>query len=111
MRRLADENLDARIVELPRDSGHHLEEIRGERAGSADDAVLALARRSGRVLLTRDKEFGELVVRHGQRSVGVVFVCYRHGDLRTKAEAILRVVSASVGRSAEPASWIHVIAS
>jgi predicted nuclease of predicted toxin-antitoxin system len=67
-------------------------EIRGEHAGSADDAVLALARRSGRVLLTRDKDFGELVVRHGQRSGGVALVRYRHGDPQATAEAILPVI-------------------
>lgn len=94
MRLLADEDLDARIVGLLRDSGHDVVEIRGERAGSADEAVLALVRRSDRVLVTRDKDFGELVVRHGQRSAGIVLVRYRHGDPRATAEAILQVIGA-----------------
>lgn len=52
MKLLADENIDARIVKLLRDAGHDVGEIRVERAGSADEAVLALARRTGRALLT-----------------------------------------------------------
>ncbi len=41
--------------------------------GATDDIVLALAQREGRVLITFDKDFGELVFRQGRvASPGVI---------------------------------------
>jgi len=38
----------------------------------ADRAILEAAHREGRVLVTLDKDFGELAVRHGLRHSGIV---------------------------------------
>ena len=69
-------------------------EVRCGHAGSGDQAVLALARRTRRVLLTRDKDFGELVVRQGASCAGLMLVRARHGEPEATAEAILRIVVA-----------------
>ena len=42
--------------------------------GIADDAVLELANNSGAVLLTADKDFGELVYRQKRVHAGVILV-------------------------------------
>jgi predicted nuclease of predicted toxin-antitoxin system len=53
---------------------------------SVDDAqVLAAANNDGRVLLTADKDFGELVVRFGHETRGVVNLAL--GDLPAVARA------------------------
>ncbi len=57
--------------------------------------MLALARRARRVLLTRDKDFGELVVRQGANCTGQMLVRARHGEPRATANAILRVANAA----------------
>ena len=93
MRFLADENFDARIVELLRAAGHDVAEVRYGHGGSDDQTVLALARRARRVLLTRDKDFGELVVRQGANCAGLMLVRARHGEPQATAEVILRIVS------------------
>lgn len=97
MRFLADENIDQRVVAILRAAGHDVLEVREGHGGSGDEAVLALARRTRRVLLTRDKDFGELVIRRDLRCAGLVLVRYRHGDPPATAEAILRVVGAEGG--------------
>jgi len=46
-----------------------------ELAPAATDAeVMALALRDGRLLLTEDKDFGDLVFRHGSRVPGIVLL-------------------------------------
>jgi predicted nuclease of predicted toxin-antitoxin system len=37
-----------------------------------DDEILALAHREGRILITLDKDFGELAVVHGQPHAGIL---------------------------------------
>lgn len=73
MRLLANENFPRAAVEALRAEGHDVAWIRTDAPGISDDAVLALARGEQRVLLTFDKDFGELVLRRGARaSHGVI---------------------------------------
>ncbi|HXC24696.1 MAG TPA: DUF5615 family PIN-like protein [Gemmatimonadaceae bacterium] len=60
MRLLADENFPSRVVVALRAAGHDVLWIRETQPGVSDEIVLALARSDHRVLLTFDKDFGEL---------------------------------------------------
>jgi predicted nuclease of predicted toxin-antitoxin system len=60
MRFLAHENIPGDAVVALRDAGHDVEWIRTEAPGADDATVLARARGEQRVLLTFDKDFGEL---------------------------------------------------
>ena len=61
MRLLADENIPFLTIELLRKKGHDLLAI-SERAPSiCDEDVMLLAEDEERILLTFDKDFGELV--------------------------------------------------
>lgn len=71
---LADENIVSAVVVGLRADGWDVVWI-AEVAPSIEDAdVLARAAREGRVLLTDDKDFGELVVREGRAHRGVVLL-------------------------------------
>jgi predicted nuclease of predicted toxin-antitoxin system len=61
MRFLADESCDAALVRALRTARHDVISIAQTSAGVADRVVLELAMTGERVLLTRDKDFGELV--------------------------------------------------
>jgi predicted nuclease of predicted toxin-antitoxin system len=71
---LADEGVDARIVLRLRSEGHDVTYVAELAPGITDDDVLALAKRDGRVLITADKDFGELVFRLRRAASGVVLV-------------------------------------
>lgn len=74
MRWLADECIDAGLVAYLRHSGHDVLSM-AEIAPAANDAeVMALALREGRLLLTEDKDFGDLVFRRGARVPGIVLL-------------------------------------
>jgi predicted nuclease of predicted toxin-antitoxin system len=65
MRFLANENFPGSAVAKLTASGHDVIWIRTAAPGSKDEDVLAWAVREGRVLLTFDKDFGELTWRVG----------------------------------------------
>lgn len=63
MRLLADENFPHDAVAALRTRGHDVLWIRSDAPGSTDDVILARARAEQRVLVTFDKDFGELAFR------------------------------------------------
>ena len=60
MRFLADENFPRNAVEALRGNEHDVLWIRTDFPGIADPEVLSIAQSSNRILLTFDKDFGEL---------------------------------------------------
>ena len=72
---LANENVPAEVVMALRADGHDVAGIQEAGSGSADEIVLALAVAESRVLLTFDKDFGELAFRLGRpATVGVILL-------------------------------------
>lgn len=74
MRFLADECVDASLVAHLRAAGHDIHYMAEHRHGLSDPEVLAAACEQKRILLTEDKDFGELAVRHGHPVPGVVLL-------------------------------------
>ena len=68
MRILANENLPREAVEALRDRGHDVAWVRTDSPGSSDDAVIKRSAAQARVLITFDKDFGELAFRWGLSS-------------------------------------------
>jgi predicted nuclease of predicted toxin-antitoxin system len=60
MRLLANENFPRDAVDALRENGHDVVWIREDARGSRDEQVLALAQEEKRILVTFDKDFGEL---------------------------------------------------
>ena len=63
MQLLADENFPRSAVDALRAAGHDVYWVRSEAPGSDDRSVLELAETDARILITFDKDFGELAVR------------------------------------------------
>jgi predicted nuclease of predicted toxin-antitoxin system len=79
VRFLIDESADARLIPYLRASGHDATRIASEHpAGLPDHAVLALAVQEARILITADRDFGELIVRLQLPHRGVIL--FRLGD-------------------------------
>lgn len=98
---LANENAPRLIVANLRQRGHDVRWVLEERRGIADPQVLREALAEGRVLLTWDKDFGDLVFRDGREaSCGVILVRV-HG---TRSQAELSGIVVPV-LEAHEASW------
>ncbi len=88
MNLLADENMDRGIVERLRADGHAVVWVAEMLPGIPDDEVLRLAAAGPSVLLTEDKDFGELVYRRGLTHAGVILVRLAGMDNAAKAVAV-----------------------
>lgn len=84
---LADENLDRRIARRLVDAGHEVLHISDLAPSITDDEVLAVAVRREALLITNDKDFGELVYTRGSLHTGVLLV--RLGSMPFLAQAAL----------------------
>jgi predicted nuclease of predicted toxin-antitoxin system len=69
---VADESIERIITARLRSEGHNVTAIIESHPGMKDDDILALAHNLQAVLLTADKDFGELVFRLHRLSTGVI---------------------------------------
>ena len=74
MNLLVDENVDKSIVDELRQNGHNALYIAEFAPSINDETVLYQANQNRALLLTEDKDFGELVFRQGLVHTGVVLV-------------------------------------
>jgi predicted nuclease of predicted toxin-antitoxin system len=74
LRFTCDEGVDRQIVEALRSAGHDVTYVAEQSPGLVDEDVLQSASREGRVLVTADKDFGELVFRQGRLHSGITLV-------------------------------------
>ena len=89
---LADEGVERVIVERLRQAGYTVWYV-AERAPSiTDDEVLARANENTALLITADKDFGELVFRLGRINAGVMLLRLGGVQLDTKAAIVVQVV-------------------
>jgi predicted nuclease of predicted toxin-antitoxin system len=84
---VADEGIDREIVAQLRKDGHEVFYIAEMLPSVSDSDILDLARKKNSVLITSDKDFGELVYRQGRIHTGVILL--RLAGLRNKHKAIL----------------------
>jgi predicted nuclease of predicted toxin-antitoxin system len=92
MRFLLDESVDVRLAGFLRSLGHDCAIIGQAFPSSLNDlAVLAIAFREARVLITLDRHFGKLVFSDGQPHAGVVYLRLRDEPIEVYRDR-LRVV-------------------
>lgn len=71
---LLDESMEARIAAFLSDQGHDTKRIGTEYSpGLPDDQVLEIARSEHRILITNDRDFGELIFRKKFPHTGVIY--------------------------------------
>ncbi len=81
MRILADENMPDRTVELLRITGHDAHFVKETMPSEADPNVLAVATGETRLLVTQDKDFGDIVVNQNQPAPHGVVLFRLHNDI------------------------------
>ena len=74
MRWVVDECVSARLVAMLREAGHDVSYAAEMAAGISDISLIEFACRENRLLLTDDKDFGELVIRRQWVTPGVVLM-------------------------------------
>ncbi len=102
---LADESVDRQIVEAIRDLGYDVLAIAETSPGIPDTLVLSRANDARAVLLTADKDFGELVFRQRLAHSGVVLARLAGHAPGMKA----KIMAAAVDRHASELEFAFVV--
>lgn len=89
---LADESVDRQIVERVRQCGHDTVYVAELSPSITDDQVLQEANKRKALLLTEDKDFGELVYRLGKVHAGVVLIRLAGLPSLSKADTVAKVL-------------------
>jgi len=89
MKFLADECCDLSMVNRLREEGHDVDYILERRPGISDTEILMNAYKEMRVLITEDKDFGELVYRLKKPAFGIVLLRFHPLDREHK---LLRMI-------------------
>jgi len=89
---LADESCDHAVVRALRKAGHDVLAVSEISPRADDDAVLELARHEQRILLTEDKDFGQLVYADGHATAGVLLIRYSPASRPMLPGAVLKLI-------------------
>jgi predicted nuclease of predicted toxin-antitoxin system len=92
LRFLADESCDFAAVRVLRAEGFDVLAVAETMLGAEDDQVIEHALREDRILLTEDKDFGQLVYAAGHASCGVVLIRYTVAARPTLGTRIVTLV-------------------
>ncbi len=92
MRFLTDESCDFAVIHALRANGHDVIAVSEATPRAEDSEVIRLAVREKRILLTEDKDFGQLVFAHGQKTIGVIFLRFPTSARRQILKDVLRLV-------------------
>lgn len=93
MKFLLDESAEFRIAAFLRRRGHDVTAIAHEYPhGLADERVPAIAQAEGRILITNDRDFGELIVQRRLPHAGVIFFRLRTQDPQAKLNRLADVL-------------------
>ena len=71
---MVDESAGKRIAEFLTDQGHNSISVTEKYLGFSDRDLLIRAQRQGRIIVTLDKDFGELIFYHRLNSHGLILL-------------------------------------
>lgn len=89
---LADEGIDGSIVKGLRELGHDVFFVVEQIRSLEDETLLEMAKKENRILITRDKDFGELVYRLHKAHSGVILIRLEGYETIERGELVCRLV-------------------
>jgi predicted nuclease of predicted toxin-antitoxin system len=92
MKFLADEGVDSQIVVRLRGDGYDVLYAAELLAGTSDEELLEQANREQRILLTRDKDFGEIAYKDKKVHTGIILNRLHELPSERKAEIVSQTV-------------------
>ena len=89
---LADENIDQRLVSSLRLAGIFVYSVAESSPGITDEEVMTLSENLSAMILTDDKDFGEIVFRKQRSCRGIVLLRLTGVDYSRKADHVIQVI-------------------
>lgn len=93
MRFLVDECTGVDVVRALRDAGYDVLAVSESMPGADDAEILARAVAEERIVVTNDKDFGELVFRSGQEHHGVLLLRLQDESVANRVRVVTSVLA------------------
>ncbi|MCP2518965.1 DUF5615 family PIN-like protein [Candidatus Aminicenantes bacterium AC-335-K20] len=90
---LIDESVDFRIAEILINKGFNIISILKNYPGISDKKVLELAKNYKALLLTEDKDFGEWIFAHKEKSLGVIYLRYKYPEYKNVSNSLAKILN------------------
>lgn len=81
------------MIRALRRAGHDVTAISEIAPTTDDEIVIAMACEDQRILLTEDRDFGQLVFAHGHPTAGIIYVRFRRAERGSIGSRIVEVVT------------------
>jgi predicted nuclease of predicted toxin-antitoxin system len=91
---LADENIPAKTVQALKQKGIDITSILETSHGLKDTEVLDIANRQGRILITFDTDFGNLVIKQKLKTKGIILLRFKPKSPQQIAKTIEQMLTA-----------------
>ena len=98
MKLIADESVDFGIIKALRANNFEVLSILEASPGIDDNSVLSIANKEKSILLTEDKDFGELVFRLQQSHYGVILLRLNGLSIEQKVDTALKFIKANISK-------------
>jgi predicted nuclease of predicted toxin-antitoxin system len=85
---LADVNIEKPIVEFLQENGYNTKWIPDLDCRMTDEKLLEMANKEKRILITNDKDFGELTFRQKRNSTGIILIRVKSQNSRDKVRLL-----------------------
>lgn len=92
MKFIADENLGSEVPKFLRSLGIDIIAVAEVAPGNPDPDILSLANSEQRILVTLDKDFGELVFKEGLAHFGVILFRLIDESIENKKKVLLKAL-------------------
>ena len=90
---LLDENIGSVPAAFLHDQGYDVVVIGGTTAGLRDEIILAKAFKEKRIVITLDKDFGQLVHQYFQKHAGIIFLRLRKESAEKITNTIFTILT------------------
>ncbi|MGH9445080.1 MAG: DUF5615 family PIN-like protein [Terriglobia bacterium] len=90
---VADESCAGPVIRALREAGHDVVAIAEIAKGTADEQVMERALSERRILITEDRDFGELVYARRHPSAGIILVKFHSRARGAKAATVVEAVA------------------
>ena len=92
MKFLIDESVEKPIVDWLRDQKYDVMYVAESSSGITDEEVIRFANSETRILITNDKDFGELIFRQGRTTQGILLIRAANEESSNKIRLVKEVL-------------------
>lgn len=96
MKFVADEGVDRSLVSLLREASHDVLYFAETDRSTDDEVILAIANDESRILITRDKDFGELIYRLKKVHSGIILIRAEEMSSITRSQLVVDFIRINI---------------